>query len=43
MARKNSQARSGSPKRDQLKSAGVDIDFEDPPATVIVSVVIKRP
>jgi hypothetical protein len=31
------------PKRDEQKSAGVDIDFEDLLATAIVSVAIKRP
>jgi hypothetical protein len=43
MATKTSQARSSSPKRDEPKSAGVDLDFEDLLATAIASVIIKRP
>jgi hypothetical protein len=43
MATKTSQARSSSPKRDEPKSAGVDLDFEDLLATAIGSVIIKRP
>jgi hypothetical protein len=43
MATKTSQTRSGSPKRDEPKSAGVDVDFEDLLAAAIASVIIKRP
>ena len=37
-----SQAQSGSPKRDQPKSASVDLDFEDMLVAAIASVMIKR-
>jgi hypothetical protein len=36
-----SQAQSGSPKRDQPKSASVDLDFEDMLVAAIASVMIK--
>jgi hypothetical protein len=43
MAKKNSQARSNPPKRDEQKSVAVNFDFEDLLAAAIVAVVIKRP
>jgi hypothetical protein len=43
MANKTSQAQSGSPKRDQPRSASVDFDFEDLLVAAIASVMIKRP
>jgi hypothetical protein len=42
MAKKTSQARSGSPKRDEPKSAGVDLDFENLLVAAVASVIIKR-
>ena len=42
MAKKNSEARSGSPKRNEQKAAPIDFDFEDLLAATVVSVIIKR-
>ena len=42
MANKTSQAQAGSAKRDQPKSASVDLDFEDMLAAAIASVMIKK-
>ena len=43
MANGTSQALSSSLKRDQLRSVGVDIDFEDLLVAAIASVLIKSP
>jgi len=43
MTKKNSEARSASPKRNEQKTAHIDFDFEDLLAAAVVSVVIKRP
>ena len=43
MANKTSQAQSGSRKRDEPRSAGVNLDFEDLLVSAITSVIIKRP
>jgi hypothetical protein len=43
MAKKNSEARSGSPKRNEQKAVHIDFDFEDLLAAAVVSVIIKRP
>jgi hypothetical protein len=43
MAKKTSQKRSSSPKRDEPASAGIHLDFEDLLAAAIASVIIKRP
>jgi hypothetical protein len=43
MAKKNSEERSGSPKRNEQKAVHIDVDFEDLLAAAIVSVIIKRP
>ena len=43
MANKTSQAQSGSRKRDQPRSASVDLDFEDFLVAAIASVMFKRP
>jgi hypothetical protein len=42
MAKKNSEARSGSPKRNEQKAAPIDFDFEDLLAAAVVSVITKR-
>jgi hypothetical protein len=42
MAKKNSEARSGSPKRNEQKAARIDVDFEDLLGAAIASVIIKR-
>jgi hypothetical protein len=43
MAKENSEARSGSPKRNEQKAVRIDFDFEDLLAAAVVSVIIKRP
>jgi hypothetical protein len=43
MAKKNLEARSGSPKRNDQKAAHINFDFEDLLAAAVVSVIIKRP
>jgi len=43
MAKKNSEARSGSPKRNEQKAVHIDFDFEDLLAAAVVSVIIQRP
>ncbi len=43
MAKKNLEARSGSPKRNDQEAAHIDFDFEDLLAAAVVSVIIKRP
>jgi hypothetical protein len=43
MAKKNSEARSGSPERNGQKAVRIDVDFEDLLAAAVASVIIKRP
>ncbi len=43
MAKKNSEARPGSPKPNEHKAVHIDFDFEDLLAAAVVSVIIKRP
>jgi len=43
MAKKNLEARTGSPKRGEQKAVQLDFDFENLLAAAVVSVVIKRP
>jgi hypothetical protein len=43
MAKKNSEARPGSPKRNEQKAVRIDVDFEDLLAAAVASVIIKRP
>jgi hypothetical protein len=44
MAKKNSEARPGSPKRNEQKAVRIDVDFEDLlAAAAVASVIIKRP
>jgi hypothetical protein len=43
MAKKNLEARSGSPRRNEQRAVRIDIDFEDLLAVAVASVIIKRP
>ena len=42
MTKKNSEARSGSPKRDEQKAVRIEVDSEDLLAAAVASVIIKR-
>ena len=42
MAKKNSEARAGSPKPNEQKALSIDFDFEDLLAAAVVSVITKR-
>jgi hypothetical protein len=42
-AKKNSEARSGSPKPNEQKATHIDFVFEDLLAAAVASVIIKRP
>jgi len=42
MAKNNLEERSGWPKRDEQKAAGIDFDFENLLAAAVVTVINKR-
>jgi hypothetical protein len=43
IAKKNLEARSGSPKRNEQKAVHIGFDFENLLAAAVASVIIKRP
>jgi hypothetical protein len=43
MAKKNSEARSGPPRRNEQKAVRINFDFEDLLAAAVVSIIIKPP